>query len=147
MVRICHWRYDNWAKEISMPCGPMPDLNLASRHLFKSLIWSLDYSEILLVWLTFSVFFLLVSWLVVWVLWYIIYMVLYIVEECGMPCFSLAVYWRTDVYKNGRSPALLLNFFFFCFGRGTSVARRDQGGGLAPPESCRGFCQSRYDTK
>ena len=35
----------------------------------------------------------------------------------------------------------------FCFGRGTSVARRDQGGGLALPESCRGFCRSRYDAK
>ena len=32
-------------------------------------------------------------------------------------------------------------------GRGTSVARRDQGGGLALSESCRGFCRSRLDTK
>ena len=58
--------------------------------------------------------------------------------------FSLAVYWRTDVYKNGRSPALLV---FFCIGRGTSVARRDHGGGLALPESCRGYCWSRYDAE
>ena len=72
-------------------------------------------------------------------------MVLYIVEECEMPCFFIGCYWRTDVYKNGRSPALL--FFLFCFGRGTSVARRDQGAGLALPESCRGFCRSRYDAK
>ena len=57
--------------------------------------------------------------------------------------FFISCYWRTDVYKNGRSPAL--SFFLFCFGRGTRVARRDQGGGLALPESCRGFCQSRYD--
>ena len=26
-------------------------------------------------------------------------------------------------------------FFLFCFRKGTSVARRDQGGGLALPES------------
>ena len=38
-------------------------------------------------------------------------------------------------------------YFFFCFGWGTSVARRDQGGSLALPESCRGFCRSRYDAK
>ena len=54
-------------------------------------------------------------------------MVLYIVEECVMPCF------------------LFVCFFFFCFGRGTSVTRRDQGGGLALPESCQGCCRSRYD--
>ena len=57
--------------------------------------------------------------------------------------FFIGCYWRTDVYKNGRSLALL----FYCFGRGTSVARRDQGGGLALPESCRGCCRSRYDAK
>ena len=50
-----------------------------------------------------------------------------------MPCFSLAV---TEVRP-----------YCFCFGRGTSVARRDQGGGLALPESCRGFCRSRYNAK
>ena len=27
------------------------------------------------------------------------------------------------------------------------LARRDQGGGLALPETCWGFCQSRYDAK
>ena len=56
--------------------------------------------------------------------------------------FFIGCYWRTDMYKNGRSPAILL---FFGFGRSTSVARCDQGGGLALPESCRGFCRSRYD--
>ena len=61
-----------------------------------------------------------------------------------MPCFFIGCYWRIDVYKNDRSPALL---FLFCFGRGTSVARRDQGGGLALLESGRGFCRSRYDAK
>ena len=60
-----------------------------------------------------------------------------------MPCFSLAVTEGHMSIKNGRSPALL----FYCFGRGTSVARRDQGGGLALPESCRGCCRSRYDAK
>ena len=59
--------------------------------------------------------------------------------------FFIGCYWRTDVYKNGRSPALL--FFLFCFGRGTSIVRHDQGGGLALPESCQGFCRSRYDAK
>ena len=65
--------------------------------------------------------------------------------------FFIGCYWMTDVYKNGRSPALLFFCFwvcffcFFCFGRGMSVPRRDQGGGLALPESCRGFCRSRYD--
>ena len=57
--------------------------------------------------------------------------------------FFIGCYWRTDVYQNGRSPALL----FDCFGRGTSVARRDQGGGLALPESSQGCCRSRYDAK
>ena len=38
-------------------------------------------------------------------------------------------------------------FLFYCFGRGTSVARRDQGGGLALPESGRDCCRSRYDAK
>ena len=37
--------------------------------------------------------------------------------------------------------------YVYCFGRGTSVARCNQGGGLALPESCRGCCQSRYDAK
>ncbi len=46
--------------------------------------------------------------------------------------FSLAVFKRTDVYKNGR---------------GTSVARRDHGGGLALSESYRGYSRSRYDTE
>ena len=39
------------------------------------------------------------------------------------------------------------SYYFYYFGRDTSVARRDQGGGLALPESCRGCCRSRYDAK
>ena len=57
--------------------------------------------------------------------------------------FFIGCYWRTDVYKNGRSLALL----FYCFGRGTSAARRDQGSGLDLPVSYRGCCRSRYDEK
>ena len=38
-------------------------------------------------------------------------------------------------------------YIFFRFGRRTSVARRDQGGGLALPESCWGCCRSRYDAR
>ena len=53
-------------------------------------------------------------------------MVLYS-REMWNALFFIGCYWRTDVYKNGRSPALL----FDCFGRGTSVARRDQGGSFA----------------
>ena len=34
------------------------------------------------------------------------------------------------------------DLFFLCFGRGTSVARRDHGGGLALLESSRGYCRS-----
>ena len=67
-------------------------------------------------------------------------MVLYIVEECGMPCFSLAV---TEWQMSIRTAEV--QSYIFCFGGGTSVARRDQGGGLALPESCWGFCRSRYD--
>ena len=59
--------------------------------------------------------------------------------------FSLAVYQKTDVYKNGRSPAFYL--FFLCFGRGMSVARRDHGGGLALLESSWGYCRSWYDAE
>ena len=62
-----------------------------------------------------------------------------------MPCFSLAV---TEGQMSIRTAEVQPYYFFlFCFGRGTSVARRDQGGGLALPESCRGFCRSRYDAK
>ena len=59
--------------------------------------------------------------------------------------FSLAVYKKTDVYKNGRSPVFI--YFFLCFGKGTSVARRDHGGGLALSESSRGYCPSWYDAE
>ena len=61
-----------------------------------------------------------------------------------MPCFSLAV---TEGQMSIRTAEVRPYQNFFCFGRGTSVARRDQGGGLALPESCQGFCQSRYDAK
>ena len=37
--------------------------------------------------------------------------------------------------------------FFLCFGRGTSIARRDHGGGLALSESSRGYCRSWYDAE
>ena len=54
-----------------------------------------------------------------------------------MPCFSLAV---TEGQMSIRTAEV--RPYCFCFGRGTSVARRDQGGGLALPESRRGFCRS-----
>ena len=38
-------------------------------------------------------------------------------------------------------------YIFLCFGRGTSVARYNHGGGLALLESCRGYCRSRYDAE
>ena len=60
-----------------------------------------------------------------------------------MPCFSLAV---TEGQMSIRT-AEVWPYYFYCFGRGTSVARRDQGVGLALPESCRGCCRSRYDAK
>ena len=60
-----------------------------------------------------------------------------------MPCFSLAV---TEGQISIRT-AEVRPYYFFCFGRGTSVVRHDQGGGLALPESCRGCCRSRYDAK
>ena len=70
-------------------------------------------------------------------------MVLYIVEECGMPCFSLAITeWQMSITAEVRP---YLFGVFFCFDWGTSVPRRDQGGGLALQESCRGSCWSRYD--
>ena len=53
--------------------------------------------------------------------------------------FFIGCYWRTDVCKNGRSPG----FYFIAL----VEARRDQRGGLALPESCRGCCRSRYDAK
>ena len=75
-------------------------------------------------------------------------MVFYIVEECGMPCFSLAVTeWQMTIRTAEVRPYCFFFVVFFCFGRGTSVARRDQGGGLTLPESCPGFCRSRYDAQ
>ena len=41
----------------------------------------------------------------------------------------------------------LFIYFFLCFGRGTSVARRDHGGSLALLESSRGYCRSWYDAE
>ncbi len=60
-----------------------------------------------------------------------------------MPCFSLAV---TEGQMSIRT-AEVRPYQFFSFGRGTRVARRDQGGGLALPKSCWGCCWSRYDAK
>ena len=59
-----------------------------------------------------------------------------------MPCFSLAV---TEGQMSIRTAEV--RPYIYCFGRGTSIARRDQGGGLALPESCWGCCWSRYDAK
>ena len=59
-----------------------------------------------------------------------------------MPCFSLTV---TEGQMSIRTAEV--RPYVYCFGRGTSVARRDLGGGLALPESCRGCCRSRYDAK
>ena len=73
-------------------------------------------------------------------------MVLYIAEECGMPCFHWLFTKRQMSIRTAEVRPYCL-FFFLCFGRGTSVARRDHGGGLALPESCRGYCRSRYDAE
>ena len=62
----------------------------------------------------------------------------------GIPCFHW-LFTKRHVYKNGRSPAFY--FFFLCFDRGTSVACRDHGGGLALLESSRGYCRSWYDAE
>ena len=70
-------------------------------------------------------------------------MLLYIAEECGMPCF----YWLFTGQMSIRTAEVRPYYFVFCFGRGTSVARRDHGGGLTLPESCRGYCRSRYDAE
>ena len=59
-----------------------------------------------------------------------------------MPCFSFPV---TEGQMSIRTAEV--RPYCFCFGRGASVARHDQGGSLALPESCRGFCRSRYDAK
>ena len=61
-----------------------------------------------------------------------------------MPCF----HWLfTKRQMSIRTAEVRPYYFFLCFGRGTSVARRDHGGGLALPESCRGYCRSRYDAE
>ena len=61
-----------------------------------------------------------------------------------MPCF----HWLfTKRQMSIRTVEARPYYFFLCFGRGTSVARRDHGGGLALPESCRGYCWSRYDAE
>ena len=36
---------------------------------------------------------------------------------------------------------------FIALAKARCVARRDQGGGLALPESCRGCCRGRYDAE
>ena len=58
-------------------------------------------------------------------------MVLYIAKECGMPCFHWLFIKRQ---MSIRSAEVWPYCFFLCFGRGTSVAHHDHGGGLALPE-------------
>ena len=58
--------------------------------------------------------------------------------------FSLADTEGQMSIKNGRSPALR---FFIALAKARRVARRDQGSGLALPESCRGCYWSRYDAE
>ena len=60
-------------------------------------------------------------------------------------CFHWLFTKRQMSIRTARSPAFYL--FFLRFGRGTSVARRDHGGGLALLESSRGYCRSWYDTE
>ena len=54
-------------------------------------------------------------------------MVLYIAEECGIPSF----HW---LYTKGQMSIRMAEvrplLIFLCFGRGTSVARRNHGGGV-----------------
>ena len=61
-----------------------------------------------------------------------------------MPCF----HWLfTKRQMSIRTAEVRLFIIFLCFGRGTSVARRDHGGGLALLESSRGYCRSWYDAE
>ena len=69
----------------------------------------------------------------------------YIAEEGGMPCFHWLFTKRQMSIRTAEVRPYYI--FFLCFSRGTSVARRDHGGGLALPESCRGYCRSRYDAE
>ena len=56
-----------------------------------------------------------------------------------MPCF----HWLfTKRQMSIRTAKVQPFYFFLCFGRGTSVAHHDHGGGLALSESSRGYCRS-----
>ena len=79
---------------------------------------------------------------------YEVKMVLYTAEEWGMPCFHWLFTKRQMSIRTAEvRPYCFFFLFFFCFGRGTSVARRDHGDGLSLLESCRGYCRSRYDAE
>ena len=43
--------------------------------------------------------------------------------------------------------AILIYIYIYIYGGGMSVERRDHGGDLAIPESCQGYCRSRYDAE
>ena len=61
-------------------------------------------------------------------------MVLYIVEECGIPCFSLAVTEGQMCIRTAKvRPYYFYLFFFFCFGRGTLRSRRRLGSSRVVP--------------
>ena len=57
------------------------------------------------------------------------------------------IYMFTKRQMSIRTAEVRPFYFFICFGRGTSVARRDHGGGLALSESSRGYCRSWYDAE
>ena len=60
-----------------------------------------------------------------------------------MPCF----HWLFTRRQMSIRTAEVRPFFFLCLGRGTSVARRDHGGGLALSESSQDYCRSWYDAE
>ena len=68
-----------------------------------------------------------------------------------MPCFHWLFTKRQMSIRTAEVRFFFFDFFLFtfflCFGRGTSVARRDHGGGLALSESSRGYCRSWYDAE
>ena len=59
---------------------------------------------------------------------------------------SSHILWRIYCIFN-KIITVIFYWFFLCFGRGTSVARRDPGGSLALSESSRGYCRSWYDAE
>ena len=60
---------------------------------------------------------------------------------------SLIIYLQFSIRIKAKSVIKRWYFFFLCFGRGTSVARRDHWGDLTLSESCQGYCRSRYDAE